>query len=236
VLRENVEPGVRERAFENSRRYIAFADSSSGARDSFCLSLAHRDGERIRLALAREWKPPFDPINVFEEVATILRAYRVTQLHGDSYAVGFVQSTFKQLGINYKPSDLNRSEIYLTLLPMLMARNVVLLDQPKIISQLAQLQGRSGRDAVDHQRGGHDDLANAVAGSIVLAQQLRGGVDRSRPNYPLAVEIGYARLKKRGVYVGRSMQPPDRGPSSGRDPGRRVIFNDKGGSRDEIAS
>jgi hypothetical protein len=194
VLRENVDPGVRQRPFETSRRYIAFADSSSGARDSFCLALSYKDGERTTLALAREWKAPFDPVSVSEEVAAVLRSYRVTQLHGDAYASGFVQSTFKQLGIAYKTSELNRTEIYLTLLPMLMARNVVLLDLPRLSSQLVQLQrrtGRSGRDAVDHARGGADDLANACAGSIVL-QQLRGGSREIRAacSMPMA-NLGY---------------------------------------------
>ena len=217
VLRQCVDPGIRERAFEHSRRYIAFADSSSGVRDSFCLALSYRDGERVVLALAREWKAPFDPVNVSEEVAEILGRYRVTQLHGDAYASGFVQSTFKQLGISYKNSERSRSEIYLTLLPMLTSRGAVLLDNQRLLSQLAQLErrtGRSGRDSVDHGRSGADDLANAGAGSLVLAQSLRGGgygPGGSRREFP-QVTLGHQHLKRGGAYggTGRSVLPPGR--------------------------
>jgi hypothetical protein len=202
VLRACVDPGIRERPFEHSRRYVAFADASSGVRDSFALALSYRDGERAVLALAREWRAPFDPVNVSEEVAELLRAYRVTQLHGDAYASGFVQSTFKQLGISYKNAERSRSEIYLTLLPMLTSRGAVLLDNQRLLSQLAQLErrtGRTGRDAVDHGRNGADDLANAVAGSLVLAQQLRGGggfgPDGRRREMP-KVTLGYEHMKR----------------------------------------
>jgi hypothetical protein len=228
VLRECVDPGIRDRGFEHSRRYIAFADSSSGVRDSFCLALSYRDGERVVLAKAVEWKAPFDPVSVSEEVASILRSYRVLQLHGDAYAAGFVQSTFKSMGISYKNSEKSRSEIYLTLLPMLMSRGVVLLDNQRILTQLAQLErrtGRTGRDSVDHQRGAADDLANAVAGSLVLASQLRGGIGSRDPNWtPPKVNLGYAAQKR---Y--RSME---RYKPSGRDPSRRVEFDNRGGSQD----
>jgi hypothetical protein len=237
VLRECVEPGVRERPFEVSRRYIAFVDSSSGVRDSFCLALSYRDGERVVLAKAVEWRAPFDPVNVSEEAAEILRGYRVTQLHGDAYAQGFVQSTFKQLGISYKASERSRSEIYLTLLPILTSRGAVLLDNQRLIAQLAQLErrtGRSGRDSVDHGRSGADDLANACAGSLVLAQQLRGGSGRGCAGRfePPPVRLGYANLKKH--YGGRSVMPPGRGSGGGRDPSRKTTFRDDGSSEDSF--
>jgi hypothetical protein len=47
-----------------------------------------------------------------------------------------------------------------------------LLDDARLISQLCSLErrtGRSGRDAVDHRSGQHDDKANAAAGALVCA-------------------------------------------------------------------
>src|SRR5262245_27772761 len=49
---------------------------------------------------------------------------------------------------------------------------VELLDLPKLISQLASLErrtSRAGRDQIDHPRGQHDDIANAAAGALELA-------------------------------------------------------------------
>ena len=44
---------------------------------------------------------------------------------------------------------------------------IELVDQPRLISQIASLErrtARGGRDSIDHPPNGHDDLANVVAG------------------------------------------------------------------------
>ena len=46
---------------------------------------------------------------------------------------------------------------------------VDLLDLPRLITQLAGLErrtARGGRDSIDHGPGGHDDVANSVAGAL----------------------------------------------------------------------
>jgi hypothetical protein len=53
------------------------------------------------------------------------------------------------------------------LLPLIGAKQIELLDDDTLITQLSQLERRTrsgGRDVVDHRKGGHDDLANTVAG------------------------------------------------------------------------
>jgi hypothetical protein len=80
---------------------------------------------------------------------------------------------FELNGISYKPSELNKSEIYLDFLPMLNSRTVALLTNDRLQRQLLALErrvSRGGRDVIDHPRGGRDDVANAVAGALVLAQ------------------------------------------------------------------
>jgi hypothetical protein len=49
---------------------------------------------------------------------------------------------------------------------------VELLDHPRLVAQLCTLErrtARGGRDSIDHPPGGHDDIANVVAG--VLARR-----------------------------------------------------------------
>ena len=50
---------------------------------------------------------------------------------------------------------------------------VRLLDVPRLRDQLVGLERRTGRgtgrDIIDHRPGGHDDVANAVAGALALA-------------------------------------------------------------------
>ena len=61
-----------------------------------------------------------------------------------------------------------------------------LLDHERTTRQLLALERRTtraGRDLIDHPPGGHDDLANAVCGSLTLAAaeaRPRGGLARSR--------------------------------------------------------
>jgi hypothetical protein len=65
-----------------------------------------------------------------------------------------------------------KSDIYRDMLPLLNSRRVQLLDNRRLISQLHGLErrtARGGRDSIDHSPGQHDDLANAVAGALVLA-------------------------------------------------------------------
>lgn len=55
---------------------------------------------------------------------------------------------------------------------MINAATVELLDDAKLVGQLTALErrtARTGKDAIDHGPGGHDDLVNAAAGALVLA-------------------------------------------------------------------
>ena len=73
-------------------------------------------------------------------------------------------------------SDRNKSHIYLDALPMLNSSTAVLLDDPRLIAQLSQLERRAvgtGQDSVDHMRGALVDRA-AVRWFLLL----RRGDDR----------------------------------------------------------
>ena len=68
-----------------------------------------------------------------------------------------------------------KSEIYLNLLPLVNARACSLLDDDRLVRQLTSLERRVSRgvnrDNIDHPPGTHDDLANAVAGALVLRRR-----------------------------------------------------------------
>jgi hypothetical protein len=58
------------------------------------------------------------------------------------------------------------------MLPPLNSWKVQLLDDRRLLSQLHGLErrtARGGRDSIDHGTGTHDDVANSVAGALVLA-------------------------------------------------------------------
>jgi hypothetical protein len=58
---------------------------------------------------------------------------------------------------------------------LLNSNRIELLDNKRLASQLMTLERRSGRgrDIIDHGPGGHDDIANAVAGAANLMAEGR---------------------------------------------------------------
>jgi hypothetical protein len=129
------------------------------------------------LDLLRAWLPPFSPSGVIADIVDLLRPYGITTtMRGDRYAPGFVSECYRTHGIRYEPSPLDRSALYLELLPLVNSGHVRLLDQPELLRELRNLErcrGISGRDRVDHAPGAHDDRANACAGALVEAMQAR---------------------------------------------------------------
>ncbi|HEX5499705.1 MAG TPA: hypothetical protein VFX03_10775, partial [Thermomicrobiales bacterium] len=154
-------------------RYVAFVDPSGGSADSMTLAVAHREDDgRVVLDAVRERRPPFSPEAAVAEFAELLTAYRVREVSGDRYAGEWPRERFREHGIEYRPSDKTKSDLYRELLPLLNAGKVELLENSRLATQLVALErrtARGGRDSIDHPPGAHDDLANAAAGAIVIA-------------------------------------------------------------------
>ena len=162
------EPGVT---------YSGFVDPSGGVSDSMTLAIGHlgRNNACV-LDAAVEIRPPLDPEQTVAEFAALLRRYGVSKIVGDKYGGEWPRARFAEHGIEFEQSARPKSDLYRDLLPLLNARRIELLDLPRLSAQLAGLErrtARSGRDSIDHVPGGHDDLANAVAGVLV-------GVDLDR--------------------------------------------------------
>jgi hypothetical protein len=72
----------------------------------------------------------------------------------------------------YVRSEQVRSDLYIACAPLIRSGRVELLDHPKMLLQFTTLERKvspSGRDQVNHVPGGHNDVANAVAGALVSA-------------------------------------------------------------------
>ncbi|HJQ59526.1 MAG TPA: hypothetical protein VJ890_21645 [Vineibacter sp.] len=176
ISREAVEAtvsrGVRERAPLPGVQYFGFVDPSGGSVDSMTLAIAHREADRAIIDCLREVRPPFSPSGVVAEFATLLKSYRVRQVRGDRYAGEWPREQFRQRGVEYFPADKTKSDLYVDLLAPLNSARVDLLDNDRLVTQLAGLErrtARSGKDSIDHTPGARDDVANAVAGAVHLA-------------------------------------------------------------------
>ena len=167
-------PGRRELS-KIEGAYSAFIDPSGGRQDSFTLGIAHTDENgKIILDVIRERIPPFRPEAVCEEFAAIIKSYQIFDAWSDKYAGEWVTDSFRKFGIGILPCEKSASELYLEFIPEIMQGNVELLDNKRLINQLSSLERRTraaGKDLISHFPGGHDDLANAVAGACVKARQ-----------------------------------------------------------------
>lgn len=159
---------------EPKTTYYAFADLSGGRGDDAALAIGHREGRVVVLDALYRYAAPFNPYDVISQMMQQLKRYSVRRVVGDNYAAEFCVSGFKAYGMPYEKSPLPKSGLYLELLPRLCSSEIELLDDERLVTQLASLERRTrsgGKDMVDHPAGGMDDMANAVAGLAVVASK-----------------------------------------------------------------
>jgi hypothetical protein len=157
--------------------YLLFLDAASGSgADAMAWAVTHlEEDERgcvvVVVDRVEAMEPPFDPAAAARAVAGVGRGYGVYEAHGDRCALGWLAAMLQREGLRYTPSPMSRSELYVSLLPLLNAGLVELPDDVRLLDQLAGLERRlaNGREAIDHGAGRHDDLANCLAGAAVLA-------------------------------------------------------------------
>ena len=173
VLEACTADGVFELPPMSGASYGAFVDPSGGSSNSMTLAIAHRDDDGVAvLDCIREVIAPFSPEIVVEDFCNTLKQYNIDKVCGDRYAGEWPAEQFAKRNITYEPSERVKSDIYRDMLPLLNSRKCELLDNRRLISQLHGLErrtARGGRDSIDHSPGAHDDIANAVAGALVLA-------------------------------------------------------------------
>jgi hypothetical protein len=151
-------------------------DPSGGQADSTTAAVAHRDGDVAVLDALIEIPAPHNPATAIETIAKTLKSYGIHKTVANKYGSGFAVDAFARSGIRLEHSERDRSQLYLEMLPLFSSGRVRLLDDRRLVSQLAGLERRSfasGRDKVDHGLGGKDDACNAAAGVLVLVSGKR---------------------------------------------------------------
>jgi hypothetical protein len=212
VLDACTTPGVTVRPpGPATRDAVAFVDASGGSgRDSMTLAVAHpewRGGAPAPVAVldcVGEARPPFDPTVVTAEFTAVCTSYGIGRVVSDRYAGEWVRDAFSRCHVIVDQVAEPKSAIYLEALPLFASGRADLLDVPRLRLQLAGLERRrraGGRDIVDHPPGGHDDLANAVAGALALAASPPTvqvmelpRLDASDPRAPSAAALEAAQL------------------------------------------
>jgi hypothetical protein len=196
LIEAAVDHGVLVRPPQSGVRYISFCDPSGGQGDSFTCAIAHREGDIVVLDCLIEIVPPFNTDAAVAHIAQTLNSYGCTRVVGDGYGKEWVVQTFARHSIRYDNSEHDCSALYANALPLFSSGRAKLLDNKRLVHQFAGLERTvlpAGRDKITHPKGAHDDLANSVAGAIVLAGEARrplhisrACVERfARPNVPV---------------------------------------------------
>jgi hypothetical protein len=164
--------------------YRAFVDAASGSDggDSYCIAIAHKDGDQVVIDCVREVIPPFSPAALVTDIAVPLcAAYKITKVWGDNYAGEFAKEPFRKAGIHYNLWPQHKSELYRDpLLPLINSQRITVPRIDRLINQTCTLERsvkRSGRDEITHPTHGHDDLINAAAGSAAVVLRLAAAAE-----------------------------------------------------------
>jgi hypothetical protein len=169
ITREVVEAcvtlGIRERPTERKNAYTCFVDPSGGSSDAMTLAIAHTEGKTQILDLIRERKPPFSPEAVTEEVAKIIRSYRCTKVCADRYWGEWPREQFRKHGVNHYRHG-----------PVSLINSVLSICLERSAGDATHKSTANRGKPIDTP-GGHDDVANAVAGALVTAYKEPGGAN-----------------------------------------------------------
>ncbi|HSQ01372.1 MAG TPA: hypothetical protein VL049_29475 [Candidatus Dormibacteraeota bacterium] len=164
--------------------HVCFADFSGGMRDAAAAATAFRDGDRVVVSAVRCWPAPHNVEHVVGEVVQFARSYGCHRITADRFAAQFPMRAAERYGATLAVSELDRSALYLELLPRVLSGSVELPNDPGTLRELRGLErkrGFGGKDRVDHRLGAHDDRANALAGAVYLAGGRRRSVAGTIP-------------------------------------------------------
>jgi len=167
----------REIPRDERTRYFAFTDPAGGGQDEFTIAIGHMDRDCVVVDAVRGLHG--SPASIAKEYADFMKTYGIRNVTGDRYAGRWPRDQFLKHGIKYEVSEMDRSALYIEMLAHLNSGCIELPPDPKLTRQLQSLErrtGRSGKDMIDHPPGGHDDLANAVAGLVAHIKTRTGGM------------------------------------------------------------
>ncbi len=166
-----------KRGFE----YVGFCDPSEGLRksgDSMTFAVSHRGADKCVLDVLLEFRPPFDPKQVIEAIASTAAQYHISKIVQDRHAIGWIGADLRRFNITVEASEFDKSKIYEFFAVLMSKSQVELLDSERLRVQIMGLQKflkSGGGVTIDHLRGGKDDCINSASGSLNLASRAETG-------------------------------------------------------------
>lgn len=177
ITRDLVDNNARQHPLiippQSGNRYGAFVDVAGGGQDEYTLAIAHLKDSRV--IIDGVWAERGDPATITGTYARIMQQYGIRRCTGDRYAAEWPRQEYQKHRITMDNSPLNRSGLYLELMPLLQTGRIELPPDEKALTQFSLLErrtGRNGQDTIDHGPQGHDDRANAIAGAAWQATKI----------------------------------------------------------------
>jgi hypothetical protein len=173
VLDPCIIPGRSELPRVRNATYVAAVDPALKGND-FALAILHRQGEGpLVVDRVARWtgskKAPLGYEWVCEEIARLLKDYRINRVMGDQHCAVVISQHFLKLGIKYEECTFGthtRAELFGNLKHLLIQRKVELLNEPTLLRQFRSLEERKtarGQIDIRPRSGTKDDLAVAIA-------------------------------------------------------------------------
>jgi hypothetical protein len=175
VPREWIDGAVRVGRFElppnRGLRAVAVIDPSGGGLDAFTFTVVFVMADEtivqaVMKGAARQGSQAPNLEGLIRDYVRTAKQYGCKEIISDRYAAGWVRQAIERHEMRFVASEMDRSQAYLNLEPLLAQGRIELLDHPQMIRELAMLERRprpGGKDVVEHPRSGHDDYANALA-------------------------------------------------------------------------
>ena len=193
-----VVPGRRSLPYVEGIVYFCFVDMCGGGPDDAVICIGHDDNGRVIIdrieQQAGSAADRFNPLEAVCKFFNIMREYRTSRLTLDDYAGGTYRNAFESYGVTAWRCQQSKAQLYDQLEPAINAGLVQLPDDPKLLEQILTLVHRGGR--IDHENGGHDDYANAVAGCVSLIRQAAMNDSVHEWNVPIITSSGPRRIRR----------------------------------------
>ena len=145
-------------------------------------------------------------------------------VRGDNFSGATWSSMFLKRGLTHQVEKGAATVLYRNFAPAVTGKKVEFLDpntgtaQERALNQLVRLEKREGGEKITHPQGEHDDVANALAGAVVMAIRPPSGAEvRTETESFTKVDVGrviddlHTRYIGDGVFVtagGESYRDP----------------------------
>ncbi len=169
----------------DGRTHRMFVDlaGGGGGQDSAaaCITKTLPDNKGAAVAWLFEKKPPYDSEALVDFLVEEAREFGIGLITGDNFSGGVYASMFQKRGISYVVEKRTATVLYRQFAPVVTGKKVELPDPRKSLTverglnQLVSLTKREGGEKITHASGEHDDVANVLAGGVLLSIKPPGG-------------------------------------------------------------